>query len=119
VRLKKVVLAFAVPPGVQYSDIVFGRELGFVSEGGSISRSWRSQAAVSLFGKLPTSARMRAKGVSIAEPAPAAVVAALKQDAVAPIAAWKAKCPSRRPRSSTGRFGNKWRFLQHLHAAHV
>ncbi|MBR1256356.1 ABC transporter substrate-binding protein [Bradyrhizobium sp. AUGA SZCCT0240] len=26
---EKVVLAFAVPPGVQYSDIIFGRELGF------------------------------------------------------------------------------------------
>jgi NitT/TauT family transport system substrate-binding protein len=31
---EKVVLAFAVPPGVQYSDIMFGRELGFFSEEG-------------------------------------------------------------------------------------
>lgn len=30
----KVVLAFAVPPGVQYSDIIFGRELGFFREEG-------------------------------------------------------------------------------------
>ena len=38
-------------------------------------------------------ARMRANGVSIAEPVPAAVIAALKQGAAAPIAAWKAKVP--------------------------
>ncbi|MBR1297400.1 ABC transporter substrate-binding protein [Bradyrhizobium sp. AUGA SZCCT0042] len=31
---EKVVLAFAVPTGVQYSDILFGRELGFFREEG-------------------------------------------------------------------------------------
>jgi NitT/TauT family transport system substrate-binding protein len=31
---EKVVLAFAVPIGVQYSDIIFGRELGFFREEG-------------------------------------------------------------------------------------
>ena len=36
-------------------------------------------------------ARMRANGVVIAEPAPASVVAALRQAATAPLAAWKAK----------------------------
>jgi TRAP-type transport system periplasmic protein len=36
-------------------------------------------------------ARMRANHVDIAEPAPGAVIAALKQGAAAPIAAWKAK----------------------------
>jgi TRAP-type transport system periplasmic protein len=36
-------------------------------------------------------ARMRENGVSIAEPAPAAVIAALKRGATAPISAWKAK----------------------------
>jgi TRAP-type C4-dicarboxylate transport system substrate-binding protein len=38
-------------------------------------------------------ARMRANGVTIAEPVPVAVIAALKQGAVAPIAAWRAKVP--------------------------
>ncbi|WP_342729126.1 TRAP transporter substrate-binding protein [Bradyrhizobium sp. B097] len=38
-------------------------------------------------------ARMRANGVEIAEPAPAPVLAALKQGASAPIAMWKAKAP--------------------------
>jgi TRAP-type transport system periplasmic protein len=38
-------------------------------------------------------ARMRDNGVHIAEPAPAAVIAALKQGAAVPIAAWKAKVP--------------------------
>ncbi|WP_371818074.1 TRAP transporter substrate-binding protein [Bradyrhizobium sp. CCBAU 53421] len=38
-------------------------------------------------------ARMRDNGVQIAEPAPAPVLAALKQGASAPIAAWKAKAP--------------------------
>lgn len=38
-------------------------------------------------------ARMRANGVQIAEPAPAPVLAALKQAASAPIATWKAKAP--------------------------
>ena len=36
-------------------------------------------------------ARMRANGVAIAEPAPASVVAALRQAAAEPLAAWKAK----------------------------
>jgi TRAP-type C4-dicarboxylate transport system substrate-binding protein len=36
-------------------------------------------------------AHMRANGVAIAEPAPAAVVAALRQAAARPLAAWKAK----------------------------
>jgi TRAP-type transport system periplasmic protein len=39
-------------------------------------------------------ARMRSNGVSIAEPAPSAVIAALKQGAAKPIAAWKAKVPA-------------------------
>lgn len=39
-------------------------------------------------------ARMRHNGVTIAEPAPAAVIAALKQGAAAPIAAWKTKVPA-------------------------
>jgi TRAP-type transport system periplasmic protein len=39
-------------------------------------------------------ARMRENGVHIAEPAPAAVIEALKQGATAPIAAWKTKAPS-------------------------
>jgi TRAP-type C4-dicarboxylate transport system substrate-binding protein len=39
-------------------------------------------------------ARMRANGVSIVEPAPSAVIAALKQGATEPIAAWKAKVPA-------------------------
>jgi len=38
-------------------------------------------------------AQMRANGVSIAETVPAPVIAALRQGAVAPIAAWKAKVP--------------------------
>jgi TRAP-type transport system periplasmic protein len=37
---------------------------------------------------------MRSNGVSIAEPAPSAVIAALKQGAAEPIAAWKAKVPA-------------------------
>jgi TRAP-type C4-dicarboxylate transport system substrate-binding protein len=36
-------------------------------------------------------ARMRANGVSIIEPAPSGLIAALRQAALAPIAAWKAK----------------------------
>lgn len=39
-------------------------------------------------------ARMRANGVSIAEPATATVIAALKRGAAASIAAWKAKVPA-------------------------
>jgi TRAP-type C4-dicarboxylate transport system substrate-binding protein len=38
-------------------------------------------------------ARMRANGVTIAEPAPSALIAALKRGADKPIAAWKAKVP--------------------------
>jgi TRAP-type transport system periplasmic protein len=38
--------------------------------------------------------RMRANGVTIAEPAPSAVIAALKQGGAEPIAAWKAKVPA-------------------------
>lgn len=38
-------------------------------------------------------ARMRANGVTIADPAPAAVIAALKKGAEAPIALWKTKVP--------------------------
>lgn len=38
--------------------------------------------------------RMRQNGVHIAEPAPGAVIAALKQGATAPISAWKAKVPA-------------------------
>jgi len=38
-------------------------------------------------------ARMRTNGVNIAEPVPAAVIAALKRAAAAPIATWKAKVP--------------------------
>ena len=36
-------------------------------------------------------ARMRANGVSIIEPAPSGLIAALREAARAPIAAWKAK----------------------------
>jgi TRAP-type transport system periplasmic protein len=39
-------------------------------------------------------ARMRSNGVEIAEPAPTAVIAALKQGAAKPIAAWKTKVPA-------------------------
>jgi TRAP-type transport system periplasmic protein len=39
-------------------------------------------------------ARMRSNGVTIAEPASAAVIAALKQGAAAPIATWKTKVPA-------------------------
>jgi TRAP-type transport system periplasmic protein len=39
-------------------------------------------------------ARMRSHGVTIAEPVPAALIAALKQGAALPIAAWKAKVPA-------------------------
>lgn len=39
-------------------------------------------------------ARMRQNGVSIAEPAPVAVIAALKRGATAPISTWKAKVPA-------------------------
>jgi TRAP-type transport system periplasmic protein len=39
-------------------------------------------------------ARMRANGVIIAEPAPAAIIATLRQAAAGPIAAWKAKVPA-------------------------
>ncbi len=38
-------------------------------------------------------ARMRTNGVNIAEPAPESVIASMKQGAVGPIAAWKAKVP--------------------------
>jgi TRAP-type C4-dicarboxylate transport system substrate-binding protein len=39
-------------------------------------------------------ARMRSNGVEIAEPAPAPIIAVLKQGAAKPIAAWKAKVPA-------------------------
>ena len=40
------------------------------------------------------SARMRASGVTIADPAPAPVLSALKRGAAAPIAVWKEKVPA-------------------------
>lgn len=39
-------------------------------------------------------ARMRANGVTIAEPVPAPILATLRRGAVAPVAAWKAKVPA-------------------------
>jgi hypothetical protein len=37
---------------------------------------------------------MKANGVIIGEPAPAAIIATLRQAAAGPIAAWKAKVPA-------------------------